>query len=569
MSDSPGRSLPRAIFPAIFLVLVLLLCSLTADAFRPAWAALARKDAFSPALACNPQPLADDIILPMPYGLSMAFRLVAVPARGLLWDMPLRPGLDDSAQPDRAFYDRRYSAALSAPFTLTDLPGNWRAHAPRGQYFFYLAAKYEISRLQWRAVMEEDCPPPASLTAEAALPVTDISWYDAVEFTHRYSTWLLQNAPEALPRFAGDSRHVGFVRLPTETEWEYAARGGQHTGSQQLLQEDFFVLPPAASKADYAVYRSESGGPRPEGPARIGSRKPNPLGLHDTAGNAAEMVLDSFRFSVGGRLHGSAGGFVRKGGSFVSGDSEILPGRREESPFFLVDGPARARDLGFRPIISGINTPGGPRPQQLLTEWQQAGERPAHTAAARDPLQELDRLLALAPDDASKKNLHHLRAIIKENNIILEQQKELEAQSLLRTGVYMIETIRNYASRRLSLQSQIESMQRDRATVRGKALEKLAQILDTAQRGLARLDTSLENSLTFYRSKVEDGAGLDIQALAAARQTLERDFGGTDPFNRDMRQNLGIFLRHMELQRAGKGLARAPMRQEILERRFQ
>ncbi|MDO5483595.1 MAG: hypothetical protein Q4F27_01675, partial [Desulfovibrionaceae bacterium] len=279
---------------------------------------------------------------------------------------------------------------------------------------------------------------------------------------------------------------------------------------------------------------------------------------------------ESFRFSVGGRLHGSAGGFVRKGGSFLSADSEILPGRREESPFFLADGPARTRDMGFRPVISGINTPGGDRPDALRSAWAQAGEKtPQGIAPARDPLQELDRLLVMAPDDTARKNLQSLRNIIKENNIILEQQKELEAQSLLRTGVYMIETIRNYASRRMSLQSQLESMTRDSKAARGETLEKLRRIMDTAERGLLRLESSLENSLTFYRSKVQDGVQLDTQALMAARQSLGRDFGGTDPFNKDMRLNLELFLRHMDLQRVGKGLAREAMRKEILERRFQ
>lgn len=541
-------------------------------ASQSALAALARKADVSTADAYNPKPADNDIILPMPCGLSMVFKLVAVPAKGLLWDMPMRPGVDDSAHQDRAFYDRRYNTALSGAFTLEDLPAAWRKQAPQRQNYFYLVAKYEVSNLQWHAVMDNACPDTANPGAEAARPATDMSWYDAVDFTRRYTTWLLQNAPDSLPRFAGDQRNVGFVRLPTETEWEYAARGGQTAGSQLLLQEDFFALPTGESKADYAVYRPEQGA-RAEGMANIGSRKPNPLGIYDTAGNAAEMVLDAFRFSMAGRLHGSAGGFVRKGGSFLSGDAEILPGRREEMPFFLTDGPAHARDLGFRPVISGINTPGGGRPQELTAEWNKAGEKLAPLAqdgqTARNPLDELDRLLAAAPDEASRKNLQDLRNTIKENNIMLERQKQLEAQSLLRTGVYMIETIRNYSSRRNSLKTQIESMEREKASAKGAALEKLKQILDTANRGLVMLDTSIEKSLTFYRSKVEESALLAPEVLAAADASLAKDFSGNDPFNENMHRNLELYRLHVDAVRKNKTVSREAMQKAILERRFQ
>ncbi|MEA4990602.1 hypothetical protein SDC9_16768 [bioreactor metagenome] len=541
-------------------------------ASQSALAALARKADVSTADAYNPKPADNDIILPMPCGLSMVFKLVAVPAKGLLWDMPMRPGVDDSAHQDRAFYDRRYNTALSGAFTLEDLPAAWRKQAPQGQNYFYLVAKYEVSNLQWHAVMDNACPDTVNPGADAARPATDMSWYDAVDFTRRYTTWLLQNAPDSLPRFAGDQRNVGFVRLPTETEWEYAARGGQTAGSQLLLQEDFFALPNGESKADYAVYRPEQGA-RAEGMANIGSRKPNPLGIYDTAGNAAEMVLDAFRFSMAGRLHGSAGGFVRKGGSFLSGDAEILPGRREEMPFFLTDGPAHARDLGFRPVISGINTPGGGRPQELTAEWNKAGEKLAPLAqdgqTARNPLDELDRLLAAAPDEASRKNLQDLRNTIKENNIMLERQKQLEAQSLLRTGVYMIETIRNYSSRRNSLKTQIESMEREKASAKGAALEKLKQILDTANRGLVMLDTSIEKSLTFYRSKVEESALLAPEVLAAADASLAKDFSGNDPFNENMHRNLELYRLHVDAMRKNKTVSREAMQKAILERRFQ
>lgn len=56
----------------------------------------------------------------------------------------------------------------------------------------------------------------------------------------------------------------------------------------------------------------------------------------------------------------------------------------------------------------------------------------------------------------------------------------------------MIETIRNYFSRRNTLKTQMGSMERELATTKGADLDKLKQILDTAKRGLVMLDTSLD-----------------------------------------------------------------------------
>lgn len=83
------------------------------------------------------------------------------------------------------------------------------------------------------------------------------------------------------------------------------------------------------------------------------------------------------------------------------------------------------------------------------------------------------------------------------------------------------------------------------------------------------LDTSLDKSLTFYRSKVEDGAQMTPETLSAAYDTLSKDFSGSDPFNENMRRNLDLYRKHVGLLRKNKALPREIMQKEILERRFQ
>ncbi|MFR0874671.1 MAG: formylglycine-generating enzyme family protein [Bilophila wadsworthia] len=172
---------------------------------------------------------------------------------------------------------------------------------------------------------------PSPPSAPRTRPVVEVSWHEAQEFTRKYTEWLLANAPQSLPGFQGDDRNTAFVRLPTEAEWEYAARGAQKVSPLSLSQEDFFEMPMGDAIKNYAVFR-DSEGTSEETLQRIGSRKPNPAGFYDMAGNAAEMQ-DGFQFSLGGRLHGSTGGFIRKGGGFRPRRMRSCPDGGKKWPF--------------------------------------------------------------------------------------------------------------------------------------------------------------------------------------------------------------------------------------------
>ncbi len=491
----------------------------------------------------NPNPAKDDILLPMPCDLSMAFKVVAVPAQGFLWDMTIRLGQDDAQNSERGYYDNRYTTSLSAPFASTDLPFHWSA--PKGDFYYYAIGKYEISDLQWAAVMENTCPTP---TAENIRPKAEISWYEAMDFSQKYTMWLLQNGPQNLPKFDGDTRNVGFLRLPTETEWEYAARGGHTSSTQEIREHDFFPHAASESYADFAVFRPEDGTRIEENTARIGSRKPNKLGLYDTAGNAAEMVMDVFRFSLGGRLHGSAGGFVRKGGSYLSGTAEILPGRREEVAFFNASGPMKTRDLGFRLVISGINTPGGSRPDTLQSEWKDAGEsNPLAADNTENPLTLLDRLLASARSDVERENYQRLRTLLKDNNIALERQQMLAATSEVRTSAFMIETVRNFSSRIAIVKNTLDNSEILRKNTKdSKKRANIDATIKKATAGLKDLERGFEQSLQFYKTKLEDTQNINKITFDQAIKIVQSELAKGDAFSQKLLGNVKLFTGHMQ-----------------------
>lgn len=155
---------------------------------------------------------------------------------------------------------------------------------------FYIGI-YEVTQAQWLAVMGSN---PSHFVGDS-LPVEQVSWEDAQQFC------------------AMLSQMTGLrFRLPTEAEWEYAARGGMASRG--------YIFSGSNDKDACAWYCVKSSGCT----HRVGLLKPNELGLYDMSGNVAEWCAD-WMAPYSELIDGHGSTLINPHGP-RSGDSRVLRG---------------------------------------------------------------------------------------------------------------------------------------------------------------------------------------------------------------------------------------------------
>jgi len=358
-----------------------------------------------PASSVNPQPMDGDYVVPLPCEGQMTFRWVATPT-GHAW-------LDDL----QIFMGRAADEASYNEYAhLSHLAGSLTPEGPaeRGYYL----GKYEVTADQWDAVMGGSCPAPSVAGRRAK---GGVSWFEAVEFSRRLTEWLLANAPEALPA-AGET--AAFLRLPTEEEWEYAARGGSLVTDAEFRAP---LFPMTGSITDYAWAQDQQvcqGRPQP-----AGLLQPNPLGLFDMLGNVDEMILEPYQVNRAGRAHGQVGGVVARGGSCFLNAAQLRSALRIEYPTFdkSQGGATRLPLTGFRLTIAAPVATGAERIAELKADWQAAVEGRETLASGADPLAVVDAMAQELTDLAARDALADALLALRSE---AARQNEVEARAL-------------------------------------------------------------------------------------------------------------------------------------------
>lgn len=175
----------------------------------------------------------------------------------------------------------------------------------------FLMDRTEVTQRQYRHVMGKYA---SDYTGCMECPVENVSWFDAIAY----------------------AKKIG-KRLPTEAEWEYAARGGAHNKRQTYS---------GSNKIDeVAWYLANTESKQP-----VGIKKPNSIGLHDMSGNVWEWCADWYHedyFQIADKDNPTGPEYgtekVVRGGSWFSNDVFCNVSRR-----YKLKPDYRDTNFGFR-----------------------------------------------------------------------------------------------------------------------------------------------------------------------------------------------------------------------------
>jgi len=172
-------------------------------------------------------------------------------------------------------------------------------------------SKYPVTQAQYKWVMGTN---PSNFTESLDCPVEKVTWYDAVEFCNKLS---VKEGLQPVYTISGETVTADWgkngYRLPTEAQWEYAAKGGNPNAAGWVG----YTYSGSNNIDDVAWYSDNSNSKTHE----VGQKRPNRLGLYDMSGNVYEWCWDWYGdYSSGAQTdpRGASSGASRvmRGGSW-------------------------------------------------------------------------------------------------------------------------------------------------------------------------------------------------------------------------------------------------------------